>query len=324
MVSVNKFSVLLLFLVGCVSQGRIAEEREWRSSNGRIKVLTTICMINDLVKRVGGEDVDTIPLIRGELDPHTYELVKGDGEKFAKADLIFYNGLGLEHSLSLRRHLEGNLKAIAVAEPLIEEDASLILVVDGQYDPHVWTDITLWAKTIDPIVAALSQLEPSKAARFQERGELLKRELLELDRKAFEELQAVRSEKRFLVTSHDAFNYFARRYLKAPGETDWKQRFQAPEGLAPEAQLSVTDIMAVIDHIKQHNVHVLFPESNVSRDSLKKILSAGREKGCLIRLCEEPLFGDAMGEGQSYLEMMQHNVSVIARNLNEDESARVR
>lgn len=311
----KKAFVLLLFLVGCASASRIAEERQWRAQNGRIKVLTTICMINDLVACIGGDQVDTLPLIRGELDPHTYELVKGDGEKFERADIIFYNGLGLEHSLSMRRNLEGNWKAIAVAEPLIEKDPSFILVVDGQYDPHIWTDISLWAETIDPIVEALSSLRPELAAHFFDRGEELKREMLKLDAEAYAALQAIESGRRYLVTSHDAFNYFARRYLRAPDETDWKRRFRAPEGLAPEAQLSVTDIMQVIDYIKENGVRVLFPESNVSRDSLKKIVASGKEKGCEIRLCEEPLFGDAMGEGQSYLQMMRHNVTVITRNL---------
>ena len=317
----KKALFLLLFLVSCAQQSRVAEERHWRSTNGRIKVLATTGMINDVVKQVGGSDVDTIPLIRGELDPHSYELVKGDDEKFSRADIVFYNGLGLEHSLSLRRQLEGKLKAVSVAESLIEEDPSFILVIDGQYDPHIWTDLSLWAHVIDPVVKALSQMAPAKAASFQERGEGLRRQMLDLDRFAFQRLQAIDASRRYLVTSHDAFNYFTRRYLRTPGEKDWKRRFRAPEGLAPEAQLSVADIMSVIDHIKEYRISVLFPESNVSRDSLKKILSAAGQN---VRLCEQPLYGDAMGEGQSYLEMMEHNISVIARELNEKNSTQIK
>ena len=305
---------LLIFLASCVKSPHLVEERHWRSSNGRIKVLTTTNMINDIVKQIGGDDVDTIPLIRGELDPHSYELVKGDDEKFTRADLIFYNGLGLEHSLSLRRKLEGNLKAISVTNHLLEEEASLILVVDGQYDPHIWTDLSLWAEVVQPIVEGLSALAPQKAALFEARGFETRKKMLDLDRFAFQKLQMIPQSKRYLVTSHDAFNYFARRYLRAPGEEDWKSRFRAPEGLAPEAQLSIADIRSVVDHIKEYGVSVLFSESNVSRDSLKKILSA---VGSDVRICEQPLYGDAMEEGQSYLEMMEHNISVIARELNE-------
>ncbi len=317
----KRLFILILFLASCAQESRVAEERNWRSANGRVKVLATTGMINDLVAQIGGEDVDTIPLIRGELDPHSYELVKGDDEKFARADIIFYNGLGLEHSLSLRRQLEGKLKAISVADTLLEEDSSLILVIDGQYDPHVWTDLSLWARIVDPMVAALSQAEPAKAARFQERGERLKQKMLDLDHLAFQRLQAIDSNRRYLVTSHDAFNYFTRRYLRTPGEENWRRRCRAPEGLAPEAQLSVTDIISVIDHIKEHKVSVLFPETNVSRDSLKKILSAA---GGSVRMSQQPLYGDAMGEGQSYLEMMEHNISVIAHELNGEYCVKIK
>ena len=309
----NKVFFLALFLVGCLSQGRVAEERQWRLPTGRIKVVSTINMIHDVVKEVGGDEVDALVLIRGELDPHTYEMVKGDDEKFARADLIFYNGLGLEHTLSLRRNLEGNPKAIAVAEPLLERDPSSILIVDGQYDPHVWTDISLWMQSVDPVVETLSSFRPEKASYFEERGEQLKEEMRRLDQMGFEKLQKVALEKRYLVTSHDAFNYFARRYLDAKG--DWQTRFRAPEGLAPEAQLSISDILSVINYVQENGVSVLFPEANVSKDSLRKILSAGKEKGCLLRLCETPLFGDSMQEGQSYLEMMEHNISTIAKEL---------
>src|SRR5688572_30797589 len=95
-----------------------SKKTSWHSPNAHVKVLTTTAMINDLVAQIGGEDVDTIALIKGELDPHSYELVKGDDEKFAAADLIFYNGLGLEHGLSLRQNLENNPKALSVGDPI--------------------------------------------------------------------------------------------------------------------------------------------------------------------------------------------------------------
>ena len=78
------------------------------------------------------------------------------------------------------------------------------------------------------------------------------------------------------MTSHDAFNYFARAYLADPEEVEWQKRFEAPEGLAPDGQLSVADIQRIIDHICMYRIAVLFPESNVSRDSLRKIISIRR------------------------------------------------
>lgn len=287
------WALLLFFVIACgIICGCTRHEgafAQWYQPNGKVKVLTTTAMIHDLVVSIGGEDVDTIPLIRGELDPHSYELVKGDDEKFAQADLIFYNGLGLEHGLSLRQNLENNGKAIAVADPLLKIPG-VIVQVDGQYDPHVWMDIALWMRTIDPIVAALAEKDPVHAAAYRERGESLKRLMQQADEKAFAMLQAIDETKRYLVTSHDAFHYFTRHYLAKDQEADWQLRCKAPEGLAPEAQMSVSDVMEIIAHIEAYRIRVLFSESNVCKDSLRKIVNACRERGFALRLCQDSPF----------------------------------
>ncbi len=315
----KNFTLLMLsflLIYSCVRK-ETADSR-WRSENGKIKVLSSVAMIDDLVKQIGGEDVDSIALIRGELDPHSYELVKGDDEKFSRADIIFYNGLGLEHGLSLRQNLINNPKAKAVSEPLLKSQLSPILIVDGEYDPHVWMDMALWIQTIDPIVAALSEKDPAHAESYRARGEALRRQMKAADEKIFNLLQAVPQEKRYLVTSHDAFHYFTRHYLAESGDNDWQERCKAPEGLAPEAQMSVSDIIALIEHVEKYKISVLFPESNVSKDSLRKIVSAAKEKGFPIRLCQEELYGDSMGRAGSYIEMISHNAEVIAKELNHE------
>jgi manganese/zinc/iron transport system substrate-binding protein len=308
--------LLFILIYGCTNQ-EILRDFPKNQNNGKLMVLTTIAMINDLVAQVGGDHIESRALIRGELDPHTYELVKGDDEKFARADLIFYNGLGLEHGLSLRQNLENNPKAISVGDFLLKEDPSSIICMDGQYDPHIWMDIALWVKTINPIVDALSQKDPLHAEDYQRRGEILRLRMEEENRRAYEILQALPQNKRFLITSHDAFQYFTKHYLADSKElsTDaWRARCAAPEGLAPDAQLSVVNIQEILDHVTRYSVSVLFPESNVSKDSLRKILNAGKEKGLNLRLAKECLFGDSMGSN-SYLEMISHNVNVIATEL---------
>ncbi|HEY5260255.1 MAG TPA: zinc ABC transporter substrate-binding protein, partial [Rhabdochlamydiaceae bacterium] len=75
-------------------------------------------------------------------------------------------------------------------------------------------------------------------------------------------------------------------------------------------QLSAADIQKVIDHLFKYKIHVVFPESNVNKDSLKKIVNACREKGQIIEISKSPLYGDAMGK-DTYLEMIEHNVEVL-------------
>jgi manganese/zinc/iron transport system substrate-binding protein len=303
----------------CSRSQEVSETRQWMTSTGQIKVLSTTAMIDDIVKRIGGEYVNSLVLIKGDLDPHSYQLVKGDDEKFKIADVIFANGLGLEHGPSLKYNLENNPKAVALGDIILKEHPELILYVNGQPDPHIWMDISMWVRIIDPIVAALSKQDPAHAEEFKNNGDLLKMKMTQAHEEIYLLIQQIPSEKRYLVTSHDAFNYFTRAYLADDQEEDqqWQNRFAAPEGLAPESQLSTADIQWIIDHLSKYQITVVFPETNVSRDSLRKIVSAAKEKGLTLRIAEEPLYSDAMGPpgsfGDTYLEMVSHNAIVIAR-----------
>lgn len=278
-------------------------------------------MIDDLVKQVGGEYIDTDTLIKGELDPHSYQLVKGDDEKFAFADLIFYNGLGLEHGPSLQQRLLNDKKVIPLGNLIMQEDKALILHHDRQLDPHIWMDVALWAKTVPYIVEALSTKDPSHADEYRKNGTKLIDSMRQANKEIKQELQTIPSSKRYLVTTHDAFSYFTRAYLAEEGEIDWQLRCAAPEGLAPESQISTTDIQLIIDHLKRYNIHVIFPESNVNKDSIRKVVQAGNEKGLTIRIADIQLYADAMGkpgsDGDSYLKMMRHNAKAIASQLKE-------
>src|SRR5262249_39836093 len=146
-------SSILLILFLCFSCGNEQHRPQgrtqvWMTKNGKLKVLTTIAMIDDLVKQIGDGYVDTLVLIKGELNPHSYQLVKGDDEKLAYADIIFYNGLGLEHGPSLQHFLENSSKSVGLGNRILDNESSLILRIDGQIDPHIWTDISLWSKTL--------------------------------------------------------------------------------------------------------------------------------------------------------------------------------
>lgn len=324
-------SVLLLLLsFGCqcdsVCSHYRLREQEWYADNGKIKVLSTTAMINDLVEQIGGSHVNALILIRGELDPHTYQMVKGDDEKLTYADLIFYNGLGLEHGPGVKKHLGENKNAYALGDAILENKPDQILHYNGQLDPHIWMDISLWSETIPYIVAALSEKDPVNAAEYKANGDLLMTEMKRAHEAVKNRVHRIPSKKRFLVTSHDAFNYFARAYLAADDEKtqkDWQKRFAAPEGLSPESQLSAADIQIIIDHMEKYDIEVIFPESNVSRDSIRKIVQAGREHGMNLTISTIYLYGDAMGppgsDGDTYLKMVWHNAVTLAGQLSGEQ-----
>lgn len=315
--------LLLLFLGGC--QGAKREQkrlREWMAEDGRIKALATTAMVGELVRQVGGERVDLLVLVGEESDPHSYQLVKGDGEKLERADLIFYNGLQLEHGPSLVAALQDNPKAISLGNLLLEQSPDRFLYVAGQLDPHIWMDISLWNQTVPFVVQSLTHLDPAHHLFYQANGERLQKQLTAAHEEVYQLLQTLPPRLRYLVTSHDAFNYFGRAYLATPEElrtNQWHQRIAAPEGLAPESQLSTVDIARILDHLETFHIRVLFTESNVSKDSIRKIIDAGRQRGLPLQIAAEPLYGDAMGppgsNANSYPQMIQSNSQLIYRYL---------
>lgn len=314
--------MMVVALTACSSDGQHQKAmQEWAQKNGKIKALSTIAMIDDLVRNVGGDHVDTLTLIKGELDPHSYQLVKGDDEKLAGADVIFANGLGLEHGPSLQAYLSKHKNAVNLGNRIMDEDATLLLYYKGQPDPHIWMDISLWAKAVPHIVEVLSGIDPAHAADFRRNGDKLVQQMLAENENVKNILHGIPPAKRYLVTSHDAFNYFTRAYLADAGEKSqvWKERFAAPEGLAPESQIGASDIQEIIDHLKKYNIRVIFPESNVNRDSLRKIVAAAKEHGIDVKLAEVSLYADAMGkpgsDGDTYLKMINHNARTISEFL---------
>jgi manganese/zinc/iron transport system substrate-binding protein len=309
---------ILALAVSCAQKKSLPPLAEWMSENGKIKVLSTIAQIGDLAAAVGGERVDSLVLVPGEMDPHSYELVKGDGEKFSRADLILYNGLGLEHGAGLYALLHSSPKAAAVGDEIRRMAPNEILERNGVFDPHIWMDVSLWQRAAGRIAEKLSAADPDGSAYYAARAALLEKEMESTHIYMRDLLHKIPKERRFLVTSHDAFRYFARSYLAEVGEADWSGRFTAPEGLAPDGQLNPADIRRTIQFLREHQVRVVFPESNVSRDAVAKIASSCREQGFEVRLCKEPLYGDSTG-GRPYLEMIRMNAEVIYKHLAEQE-----
>lgn len=308
-----------VFLGGCSSSPRSPGV----SASNKVKVLSTTAMVGDLVSKVGGERIFGEVLIIGEIDPHSYELVKGDDEKIDSAAIVFYSGLNLEHGASLRHKLLQHVHAISLGEYIQRQYPDRILLEQDQVDPHIWMDISLWTYALTPISEALCKIDPEGRPYYEQRAQEAFLELMNSHEKLRAQMQKIPEEKRYLVTSHDAFAYFTRAYLSTDEEffTDgWRKRMAAPEGFAPEGQLGAADLQRIIDYLIQYQGQVVFPESNVSPDALRKIVSACKEKGMNVRISTEVLYGDSMGPpgsmAGSYPGMVECDAMVLQKEWN--------
>jgi manganese/zinc/iron transport system substrate-binding protein len=316
-VKVSSLFVLVFFLTSC-SFNQSSNLKDFMSDDGKIRILASTAMIEDMVKKVGGDRVKVISLIEGDQDPHSYEIVKGDGEKFQYADLIFVNGLFLEHSASMRYQTEQRKNVIYLGDELKKRYPKDIIYVDEEVDPHVWMDISLWSQAIPIVEKKLSEKDPQNKAEYESNAQKLINEYSAIDKSIYQKIHQIPESKRYLVTSHDAFNYFVRRYFSNPEEIKngkWRNRMQALQGLAPDQQISLIQIKEIVNHIMKYGIEVIFAEANLSKDALEKVKESVMKKGGNIRIAEENLYGDTLG-GLGYLEMMTYDASVLERNLN--------
>ncbi len=315
-----KFSryLILLLLSACSPVNENSNSfANWMKQDDKIRVLTTTAIVQDLVEKIGGDEVKVISIIGKNQDPHSYEIVKGDGEKFAFADLVFANGLMLEHSGSMQYQLKHHENVCFLGDELFKKVPDEIITVNEQLDPHIWMDVSLWSKCIEIVLEKLSEKDPGHKEVYKKNAEEAKKEYALVDSEIKAKMDEIPLDKRYLVTSHDAFNYFVRRYFSPKDELEnnfWRVRMQALQGLAPDEQISVLQIKEIVDHICKYDIEVIFPESNLSKDSLEKVKEACERRGRKIRLAKSTLYGDTLG-GKSYLDMMVYDAKVLEDNL---------
>ena len=282
-------------------------ERE--KTTGKLEILSTTAMIHSLVKEIVQDYTTTNLLMEGEADPHSYQMKKGDREKIVNADIIFGNGLSLEHNPSLI-YLLRDKGAVFLGDRILKKSKLLIITSQKEIDPHIWMDLSLMKEAVDIIEQEVCQKDPQNKGVYKLNASILKNKMDVLDKKILSLMAEIPEDKRYLVSSHDAFNYFVRRYFNSETEG----RLFSMQGLSPEAEVSLKRMNKVIDFIKNHKVTTIFYESNLPKDCLYKIIEVCKGFSIEVKICEDPLYGDTLGS-MTYLEMIEHNANVIAKNL---------
>lgn len=270
-----------------------------------IRVVATTNIVGDLVKAIGGDRVEVEALMGPGVDPHLYKASAGDVRILREADAIFYNGLELEGKLSdLLADLDDDRPVVAVAESIDPE--RLLDVGRGQFDPHVWFSVPLWQQAAETAADGLIGADPEGETVYRERLASYQAELDALDAEVRQELATVPEAQRVLVTSHDAFGYFAAEY---------GFEVVAIQGTSTVTEATTADIERVADTIADNRLPAVFIESSVPRQTIDAVLASARSRG-VDAVVGGQLFGDAAGESGTpegtYLGMVRHNVSTIA------------
>ena len=295
-----------------------SEKSVWKSSEtfeagGKLRVTATTTMIQDLVKVIGGEDIEVYGMMADGIDPHSYTQRASDVTAMTSADLIFYNGIHLE--ATLQEKLEKLENAHVVTKQMTETDLIQPEEENSKYaDPHVWGDPVLWAKAIPVVVDSLSAKDPSNKDKYSARGAAYREELMALNTWVKARMNEIPTDQRYLVTSHDAFMYFSNAF-------DIEVR--AIDGLAPGDKSGPKKVAELVDFIKAKNIKMIFPESAANSKGINAIAQDAN-----TAVSEHELFADACGKrgemetsnGETYdvgtyIGMIKHNVNAVVDGL---------
>jgi manganese/zinc/iron transport system substrate-binding protein len=324
----SRRDVLHSILVTLLSAGAVAAtlacNDEATTGNGGpaaaakpLRVVSTTTMIDDLVKSVGGDRVSAAVIMPPGTDPHTYKPSPGDVAELRGADLIFYNGLHLEGTMvdlfEDPKKLGG--KSVAVTSKLPEE--ALLgwkgSGGGGAHDPHVWFDVTIWSRAAEVVADTLAERDATHAAEYRTRAAELAKRLATLDAYVRGQLAGVPKERRVLITSHDAYNYFGKAY---------GVEVRGLQGISTESEAGIQAVNSAVDYIITAKIPAIFVESSVSPKTIQRVQSDCQARGFPVKIGGE-LYSDAMGRPgerpgyavETYEGMVRYNVDTIVKAL---------
>ncbi|NND06933.1 MAG: zinc ABC transporter solute-binding protein [Saprospiraceae bacterium] len=271
------------------------------------KVVATASMIADMIKNIAGDHVEIKTIVPIGGDPHIYEATPRDAQMVADADLIFRNGLTFEGWLNeLIANAGSKADVITVTDGLAPISS---LIYQNATDPHAWMDARNGLQYIENIKNTLVAFDSSNRASYETNYIHYRSKLLEADGYIEERISTIPENKRILITSHDAFQYFGRRY---------GLRLESILGTSTDADIQTSDIVRINRVIRESQVPALFVESTINPKVLEQL---ARDNDVVIG---GKLYADSIGDedspAPSYIEMLTHNTDVIVAGLMRDSS----
>jgi zinc/manganese transport system substrate-binding protein len=274
-----------------------------------LDVVATFSILGDITREVGGGRVRVHALVGPNGDAHVYQPTPADAKRLAQARVVVTNGLAFEGWMDRLVKAAGYRSAVVVASrgvPALKmrHAGSNADERHGDTDPHAWQDVANVRRYAENIAAALSMADPDGAITYRANAASYLTRLDALETEIRTAVRGIAPQRRKVVTSHDAFGYFARAY---------GLQFIAPVGVTTDAEASAADVAKLIRQIRQERIPAVFVE-NISDPRLLQRVKAetsARIGGTLYSDALSP----AGGPAATYLDMMRHNLRTLAAAL---------
>lgn len=299
----------LIILIGVfVIAAALKINKKVLDNSNKIIVITTLFPLYDFAKEIGGDRVEVILLLPPGVEPHSFEPKPGDIAKINQAQLFVYTGkfmepwtedvLGGVDNSGLE--VVNASQDIQLIDDVFHDEDGLI----GGNDPHIWLDFANARQMVDNITEGLVRVDPQNVDLYLERAETFKKRLSNLDNDYRLSLQTC-SSREIVYGGHYAFGYLAKRY---------GLKYTAVQGMSPDAEPSVKDLMNLVVQIKQNKISTIFYEELTSPKIAETIAKETATKMLLLNAAHN-LTKEDFVKGVTFLEIMQENLSNLVIGL---------
>lgn len=264
-------------------------------------VVATASIFADMAENIAGGHVTIKSIVPIGGDPHIYEPTPADARLVANADLILKNALTFEGWLD-QLIASANTKAKVVT--ITEGVEAIHAAHKNSSDPHAWMSAANGLIYIENIKNALVELDPANREVYEFNHGVYRKQLEELDAYIFNEVKKIPEPRRILITSHDAFEYFGKRY---------GLRLESVLGISTDAEAQTSDMQRLAKVIQESGVPAVFIETTVNPKLLEQIAADNK-----VRIGGK-LFSDSIGEAgsdaPSYYQMLKYNCDTVVKAL---------
>ncbi len=295
------------------STGPTAGNGESQTSE-RLRVVTTVSPITSIVENIGGTRIVLEGVVPEGVNSHTFAPAPSVAKVISRADLIVLNGLLLEEpTLEMAT---ANKKSEAVILPLGDRSVSkedwqfdsTFPQSGGQPNPHLWPDPFLALRYAELVEEQLAELDPANKDYYGANLDQFRLRIQELDQGVSGAVDTIPPANRKLLTYHDSWAYFAKRYgLEVIGAVQ-PSNFSEP---------SVKEMAQLIDQIKNLGLPTVFGSEVFPSDVLETI---AEEAGArfIDELADDDLPGGPGDAHHSYLGLMLRNMEIMIPALGGD------
>lgn len=269
------------------------------------KVITTFTVIADIARNVAGDAAVVESITKPGAEIHNYQPTPRDILKAQDATLVLWNGLNLERWFE---KFLANLNDVPSA--VVSDGVQPMGIVEGPYkgkpNPHAWMSPENALIYVENIHKALASIDPANAAVYEANAKAYGGKIKALSVEIKAELDKLPEDKRWLVTSEGAFSYLTRDF-------GLKELFLWP--INADQQGTPKQVKAVIDAVREHNIHVVFSESTVSDKPARQVAAeTGAAYGGVLYVDS---LSEADGPVPTYLDLLRVTSETIVKGLSQ-------